>query len=148
MGWLAPACNDHAGAAGAAILHFDSGCQMHRECHRAKNTLRMVHQPDEVAQTGLADEIDDTGERRVPMSSFPALDKRYAAPEMIDNLLVMRRVPPFGSEVEFSTCNDDPELVRNTLFRARDRSLLLFRRQMHIAVESRQGNSDVELLLG
>ena len=105
---------------------LDGSGEVHGEGHRAQHAGRVVHEPDEVAQRGLADQVDDAVEPRVPVARLAALHELDTATEMIDDLLITGGVPPLGGEVVLAAADDDPEAVPNAaLGKARWELLLI-----------------------
>ena len=58
---FSPAGNHDAGAIlGPARFHFDCRRQVHGKCYRADHAAGVVHQTDELANVGFADQVDLT----------------------------------------------------------------------------------------
>ena len=77
---LASARDDDAGPVlGPAGLDLDGRRQVHRERHRRDDPGGVVHQPDELPQVGLAHEVDDAVQPRMPVARLAALDELDAA---------------------------------------------------------------------
>ena len=49
---------DTRAALGFPRLGLHRCCQVHRECHGAQHAIGVVHEPDEIAQAGFADQVD------------------------------------------------------------------------------------------
>jgi hypothetical protein len=109
-----PAPGDHHAGPATRTTHpcGHGGGQVHSERNRTDYAGGMVHQPNEVAQVGLADQVDHALQARVPVALFPALDKGNLSLEMIDDLLVTGRVPPLGREIILAARDNDPKAVR------------------------------------
>jgi hypothetical protein len=90
---------------------LDRRRQMHRERDRTDDARRMMHQPNELTQRGLPDEVRHAVERRMPVARLAALHELQLPLEVIDHPLIARRIPPLRREVVLSTRHHDPELV-------------------------------------
>ena len=91
---LAPAGNDHAGAAGrmaGRALHRRR--QVHQQADRADHALCVVHEPDQLPQVGLPAQVDHPVEGRMVMSGLADLHELDAAAKVIDHLLIPRPGP-------------------------------------------------------
>ena len=69
----------------------------------------MVHKSNELSNVSLSDEVDYILERRVPVLRFPTLDELNAPKKMIDDPLIISRIPPSTRE---NVLTDDEVLAR------------------------------------
>ena len=109
---LSPSSNDHARTVPwSAWLRLHRRREMHRQRDRADYTIRMIHEPDELAEVSLAEKVNDTVQRimHVPLAALPALHEENALAEMVYDFLRSSGVPPFCSEIRFATTDDNPE---------------------------------------
>ena len=121
----------------------DGGGQMHQRRHAAEHALGVIDQPHELAQVGLAAQIDDVFQGRMMMSDFAHLDEEHAVSEMIDDVLVASPVPPLDGVVKLSTGVDDPKRQVAPAQFMHDRfPPALLGGQMNVAAEKRR--TDVE----
>ena len=59
-----------------ARLTLHGGRQVHRKCNRAEHTVRMVHEPNELAEVSLPNKIEHTTETWMPVVQFTTLDEQ------------------------------------------------------------------------
>src|SRR5258708_707649 len=110
MGRFAAAGDDNAGpVSGPTGLRLHGGREVHGERDRTQNAVSVMHEANEFAGVGLADEVDHTLQRRMPVPGLTALDELDLSLEMVDDRLKRRRVPPLGREVELAAGDDNPK---------------------------------------
>src|SRR5262245_17154456 len=99
---FAPSCYHYAGAAlGLLGPRFHCRRQMHQAGDRAQNPLRMMHQPDQLAQVRPAAQVQRPTQPRMKMTRLADLNKQNTIAEMIDDSLPPSLVPPLDGQVEF-----------------------------------------------
>jgi hypothetical protein len=129
MGRLAATGNDDTWPiAGLASLPLDGRSQVHQQTHRCEYALRMVYEPDELPEVGLAAEVDHVPEKGMVMATFADLDEADSPAKMVDYFLVSPRIPPFNREVIFASSDYDPEwgVVASDVFDLRRAALFHF----------------------
>ncbi len=146
MNRFATTGDDDAGAQ-VTILGGHGRSGVHGESNRADDALGMVHEADELTQVGLADEIDDAIEWRMPVTCFTALDKLDSTFEVIYDGLVVLGWPPFSRKVVLAASNYDPERTRVTEFLdlACPASFLI--REVDVALEVGERDAEAEFAL-
>src|SRR6516165_3623019 len=106
---LAASRHDHARAAfWRSRLAFDGRSQMHEKCDGAQNSLGAVNQAHDVAQAGLAAEVENSIQGGVVMLLVTELNEQKAALEAIDNRLPATKMPPLDCVVVLSARHDQP----------------------------------------
>jgi hypothetical protein len=110
MSGFASAGNDDTSASGRLVrASWSSGGEMHQSSDGAEDTLSVVDQADELAQSGLSAKVDDIEEPWMVMTCLADLDELNFAAEMIYDVLIPGRVPPLDRDVIFAAGVDDPE---------------------------------------
>jgi hypothetical protein len=92
-----------------AAFGLHSGGQMHQRSDRTKHAFGMVNEPHQLAEIGLASEIDYSIEFWMMVAKFADLHENDFAAKMIDHLLVSLGSPPFDGHVVFPSGGNDPE---------------------------------------
>jgi hypothetical protein len=70
------------------VFSRDGGGQMHRKRNRANDPFGMIDEPNKLSHRGLAHQIKNVFQFRMPMFFLAALHKLHPALEMIDHLLI------------------------------------------------------------
>jgi hypothetical protein len=105
----------------AAWLAFNRGGKMHEQGHRTEDTLGVIHKANQLAQRGLASQIQYALQSRMIVVLLPDLDEEDFPAEMIGDRLPSAEMPPFDRVVELSSGYDDPagDLATVEFFRQR-----------------------------
>lgn len=95
---------------GSTRLCLDRRGEMHGHGNRADHTVRVIHQSRHLSHIRLADQVDDASQPCVTIGKHrPALHEQGSIFEMIDYLLVTRRVPPLCRKIVLAARHNDPE---------------------------------------
>lgn len=106
---FSPAGDDDATAQTFSVWRqWDCGGEVHVQCHGTNNPVRVIHQPNEVAQGRFAAHIEHALERRMVVTFLADLNEEDAVVEIVHHLLPAPTVPPFDGVVVFSSGGDDP----------------------------------------
>jgi hypothetical protein len=69
----------------------------------------MVNQADELPQLSLSAQIDHAIKSWVMVPTLANLNELDFTPEIVNDLLVSFRLPPFNSDIKFPSGHDNPE---------------------------------------
>src|SRR5258708_7604975 len=107
----------------------------------------MVHQSNELSCIGVASQIQNISEWLVPVIAFSNLHKGNPSPEMIDDFLVKRRVPPFRGKIKLSARDDNPKGAIIAEFPHLPCPILLVGAEVNISLERSQWYPQLKLRL-
>jgi hypothetical protein len=84
-------------------LHGYSSRKVHREGNWADNPGCVMHQTNELARRGLADQINNALKWWMEVRGIAALRKENATFEVVNHRLIGVRIPPFGGVIVLSS---------------------------------------------